>query len=105
MTTAKDMLIKVTEKIPKDLSLKKWIRISIGLIILGAYFAFTKPILVEAIVRYLYVGVPGRYIRWKHESKLKFTYKLYLWNITNPDEFASGKEKPKLNEVGPYVFK
>jgi hypothetical protein len=29
--------------------------------------------------------------------------KVYLFNITNPDEFAEG-ERPVLAEVGPYVY-
>lgn len=107
-STGADMLIKIANKIvqriPKNLSYKKWVRISVGLIVFGACFAFTKPVFLQAIIRYLYVGTPGHYVRWKHESKQKFTYKLYLWNITNPAEFAMGKERPKLAEVGPYVF-
>ncbi|XP_063700410.1 scavenger receptor class B member 1 [Culicoides brevitarsis] len=31
--------------------------------------------------------------------------KIYLFNITNADEFMAGKEKLKLKEVGPYVYK
>ncbi len=54
---------KIIEKIPKNFSLKKWVRISIGLIVFGAYFAFTKPVFLQAIVRHLYIGTPGHYVR------------------------------------------
>lgn len=30
-------------------------------------------------------------------------FKVYIWNVTNPDEVMSG-EKPKLQEIGPYYF-
>lgn len=30
--------------------------------------------------------------------------KIYLYNITNPDEFLAGTEKLKVEEVGPYVY-
>ncbi|XP_012059042.1 PREDICTED: scavenger receptor class B member 1 [Atta cephalotes] len=30
--------------------------------------------------------------------------KIYIFNITNPIEFLSGKEKLKLQEIGPYVY-
>jgi hypothetical protein len=29
---------------------------------------------------------------------------VYIFNITNPEEFLSGKEKLKVEEVGPYVY-
>ena len=29
--------------------------------------------------------------------------KIYVFNFTNPDEFLAGA-KPKLEELGPYVF-
>lgn len=31
--------------------------------------------------------------------------KARIFNISNPDEFYSGKEKLKVNEVGPYVYR
>lgn len=31
--------------------------------------------------------------------------RVYLFNVTNKDEFLSGKEKLKIEEVGPYVYK
>jgi len=30
---------------------------------------------------------------------------VYFWNVTNPTEFVSGLEAPKLEEVGPFVIK
>lgn len=32
--------------------------------------------------------------------------RVFLWNVTNRDEFMSGKDiKLKMQEVGPYVYK
>jgi scavenger receptor class B protein 1 len=32
--------------------------------------------------------------------------RVYLWNVTNKDEFLSGKDdKLKVVDVGPYVYK
>ncbi|KAJ6644435.1 Sensory neuron membrane protein 1 [Pseudolycoriella hygida] len=100
-----DNKMKLADKIPKKLSFKKSVIISVALTVVGALFAFTKPVILQGIIRWMYVARPGHYIRWKHESKQKLTYKLYMWNITNPNEFASGKERPNLKEVGPYVFR
>lgn len=31
--------------------------------------------------------------------------KLYLFNIVNKEEFLAGKEKLRVQEVGPYIYK
>lgn len=30
--------------------------------------------------------------------------KVYLFNITNPENFTTG-DRPKLQEIGPYVYR
>lgn len=66
-----------------------------------SFFGVSK--IVETIVTYLCVLKPGHFIRKKHDN-LPFTYKMYLWNVTNPDQIAAGTEKPNMQEIGPYVF-
>jgi len=44
---------------------------------------------------------PG-YKRW--EGPIEITTKVYIWNITNRDDFLNKKEKPKLKEIGPYIY-
>lgn len=100
-----DIKSKLLDKIPKNLGFKKWLKICVALVVVGALFAFTKPVILQTIIKWMYVAKPGHYVRWKHESKQKLTYSLYVWNITNPNEFAAGNEKPNLKQVGPYVFK
>lgn len=91
-------------KLPKNVSYK-WISISAILICAGALIAFyIQPKLVEIILKFLFVAKPGHYVRRRHEMKQRFKYKLFLWNVTNPNEVTAGTEKPKLEEVGPYVF-
>lgn len=78
---------------------------AIILLFVGTLLTFyIKPSIVKAFLKFLFVAKPGHYIRKRHESELEFTYKLYLWNVTNPNEITAGTEKPKLQEVGPYVF-
>lgn len=31
--------------------------------------------------------------------------RVFLWNVTNHEAFLAGKEKLKVVEVGPYVYK
>lgn len=84
---------------------KKLLKISLILFVAGAFMSLIfVPQLVNNIVKFLTVLKPGRFIRTKHEKSIPFTYKLYLWNITNPEEVHNNLAKPKLQEVGPYVF-
>lgn len=97
------LLQLIINKWPKVTS--KRIIISIFLIFVGALAAFyVQPKLVKILFNFLVVAKPGHYVRNRHEAKILFKYKLYLWNVTNPNGVATGKEKPKLAEIGPYVF-
>lgn len=41
---------------------------------------------------------------WKNPEPL-VTFKLFIWNVTNADDFLEGKDdKIKLKEVGPIVY-
>lgn len=44
-----------------------------------------------------------QYERWE-ELPLDVNYKVYLFNVTNPEEVSNG-EKPDVKEVGPYIYK
>ncbi|KAG4076310.1 hypothetical protein HA402_005753 [Bradysia odoriphaga] len=93
----------VTKKWLGDVKLR--VLLSVFLIFIGALIIFyIKPQVVRIIVKYLFVAKPGRFVRNKLETKIGFKYKLYLWNVTNPNEIEAGIEKPKLQEIGPYIF-
>lgn len=40
---------------------------------------------------------------WK-KPPLDIYLNVYIFNVTNPEEFLSGKEKLKVQEIGPYVY-
>ncbi|XP_012529768.1 scavenger receptor class B member 1 [Monomorium pharaonis] len=40
---------------------------------------------------------------WK-QPPLDIYLNVYVFNVTNPEEFLSGKEKLKVQEIGPYVY-
>lgn len=42
---------------------------------------------------------------WLNSSAANVLLKAYAFNITNPEEFMAGREKMKLQEVGPFVYR
>lgn len=44
--------------------------------------------------------------QWKMfiQMPFAFTFKVYLFDIENPDEILKG-EKPRIKEKGPFVYK
>ncbi len=97
--------IVLDKVLPKNVDFKKHSAILVALIVGGAFMSlYGIPKIETIIVRYLTTLKPGHYIRQLHENELPFSYKLYLWNVTNPDQISAGTEKPKMQEVGPYVF-
>uniref|UniRef100_A0A336LTW5 Sensory neuron membrane protein 1 n=1 Tax=Culicoides sonorensis TaxID=179676 RepID=A0A336LTW5_CULSO len=105
-----DLIISVNMKLSTQFflnrfELKRLVKISCAFITLGFLVSLILvPQLINCIVKYLTILKPGRFIRTKHEKPLPFQYKLFIWNITNPDEINKNIAKPKLQEIGPYVF-
>ncbi|XP_063706224.1 sensory neuron membrane protein 1-like [Culicoides brevitarsis] len=98
------MKIPFKEKLEK-LDHKKVLKISLVLAVSGLFMSLIfVPTLVNTIVKFLTILKPGRFIRSKHEKPVVFRYKIFLWNVTNPDDIMYNRAKPKLQEVGPYVF-
>ncbi|VVC36119.1 CD36 family [Cinara cedri] len=44
------------------------------------------------------------YHYWQKPGVLRLT-KVFIFNVTNPDGFLTNGEKPKLQEIGPFVYK
>lgn len=51
----------------------------------------------------MFTLMPGSFLR--HQTReMPFLYKIYFFNITNPNEISQG-ETPIIQEIGPYIFK
>jgi scavenger receptor class B, member 1 len=48
-------------------------------------------------------GFPA--FEWWVEPPDEVFLRLYIFNITNKDEFLAGKEKLRVKEVGPWIFR
>jgi hypothetical protein len=44
------------------------------------------------------------YHYWQRPGVIRLT-KVYIYNVTNPDGFLNNGEKPKLTEIGPFVYR
>lgn len=85
-------------------NLSKLLKICFIIILIGVFgFLIVAPLLTKGIVKHVTQLLPGHYVRATHEKAVPFSYKLYFWNVTNPEEVQKGG-KPKLKEIGPYFF-
>lgn len=44
------------------------------------------------------------YHYWQRPGVVRLT-KVFIFNVTNPDGFLNGGEKPRLEEIGPFVYR
>lgn len=46
----------------------------------------------------------GRSFKWWKNPPVTPQMQIYVYNVTNADEFLSNGDKPALEEIGPYVY-
>lgn len=44
------------------------------------------------------------YHYWQKPGVLRLT-KVFIFNVTNPEGFLNQNEKPRLEEIGPFVYR
>lgn len=84
---------------------KKVLVLSFLSIVFGFGFAgFLMPKIIRMVMRMQLRVTPGTMTRdMFQEIPFGLHFRVFLWNVTNPDEVMSGG-KPKLQEIGPYYF-
>lgn len=84
-----------------------WAAVAVGvlLIITGAILAALFPKLIEVVInKEIALREGGRTFRWWREPPVSPQLSVYIYNVTNADEFLNNGEKPALQELGPYVY-
>lgn len=79
--------------------------IGVLLIIVAAVLAVMFPNLINLVIdKQLTLQDGGRtYGFWKAPPVVP-RMEIYIYNVTNADEFLNNGEKPELQELGPYVY-
>ncbi|XP_076754622.1 epithelial membrane protein [Xylocopa sonorina] len=84
-----------------------WAAVAVGalLIIAAAIMAAVFPKLFDALLnRQIALRDGTRSFNWWREPPVTPRLSVYIYNVTNADEFLNDGEKPALNELGPYVY-
>ncbi|XP_020294753.1 scavenger receptor class B member 1 [Pseudomyrmex gracilis] len=84
-----------------------WAAVAIGvlLIILAAVLAVVFPKIIDLILdNELALRDGGRTYNFWKEPPVVPRMQIYIYNVTNADEFLNNNEKPVLQELGPYVY-
>lgn len=75
------------------------------LIVIAAILAALFPQLINIIVnKQIALKDGGRTYGWWKAPPVIPRLHVYIYNVTNADEFLNNGEKPVLDELGPYVY-
>lgn len=75
------------------------------MIIAAAILAAVFPKLVDVLMnREIALRDGGRTFNWWRKPPVTPRLNVYIYNVTNADEFLNDGEKPALVELGPYVY-
>ncbi|XP_014785503.1 uncharacterized protein LOC106880172 isoform X1 [Octopus bimaculoides] len=89
--------------------------LGIGIFITGLLFLAVALIMGFEFPKLIYTGITGRqcyfsdqsinYEQWKNDDFYTHYNRIYYFVIDNVDDYLYRKQKPKIREVGPYVYK
>jgi scavenger receptor class B, member 1 len=82
------------------------IAFSLCLLILGVLVTFGFTALVRTVIDHQLALKPGaQSFGWWSKPPVTPFIRIYVYNVTNADEFLNNGSKPILDELGPYVYK
>lgn len=81
------------------------IAFALCLLLLGVLVTFGFTSLVKYIIDNRVALQPGgESFGWWSKPPVEPHMKIYVYNVTNADEFLNNGSKPILDELGPYVY-
>ncbi|XP_015602295.1 scavenger receptor class B member 1 [Cephus cinctus] len=84
-----------------------WAAVAVGvlLIIIAAVLAVLFPKIVNVLInKEVALREGGRAFGWWKQPPVSPHMHVYIYNVTNADEFLNNGKKPALQELGPYVY-
>lgn len=81
------------------------IALSLCLILTGAFLLFGFQSLLEAIIdSRVALKQEGESYKWWSNPPVEPVIRVYVYNVTNADEFLNNGTKPELQELGPFAY-
>lgn len=75
------------------------------LIIFGLIVTFCFTAIVKLVIdNQIALRPGGQSFGWWAQPPVEPFIRIYVYNVTNADEFLNNGSKPILNELGPYVY-
>ncbi|KAL7288548.1 hypothetical protein TKK_0017290 [Trichogramma kaykai] len=84
-----------------------WVAVIFGLLIVIAagIIAVTFPSIINYIIHHeIALREGGRTFYWWKDPPVTPQMHVYIYNVTNAEEFLNNGQKPILDEVGPYIY-
>lgn len=81
------------------------IAFALGLLVLGVLVTFGFTTLVRAVINHqVALKKGGQSFGWWSKPPVEPIIRIYVYNVTNADEFLNNGTKPVLDELGPFVY-
>ncbi|XP_003426273.1 scavenger receptor class B member 1 isoform X2 [Nasonia vitripennis] len=97
------MHLRSASSIPKNI--RAAVAVGALMVIIAAVLAAVFPQLINVIVnKEITLAEGGRTYGWWKAPPVTPQMHVYIYNVTNADEFLNNGEKPALQELGPYVY-
>lgn len=81
------------------------IAFSLFLILIGVFLTFGfKALLTAVIDSRVVLRQDGESYQWWSKPPVEPVIKVYVYNVTNADDFLNNGTKPVVDELGPYVY-